>query len=56
MISHANFVRAPLGHRLGAPTATGWNMANVITPVLLSAGDYWLAYNPRPPPAPSMAC
>ncbi|MGH7958947.1 MAG: Ig-like domain-containing protein, partial [Opitutaceae bacterium] len=28
------------------PAATGWKTANVITPVLLPAGDYWLAYNP----------
>jgi hypothetical protein len=27
--------------------ATGWNTANVITPVLLPAGTYWLAYLPN---------
>jgi hypothetical protein len=26
---------------------TGWNTANVITPVLLPAGTYWLAYLPN---------
>jgi len=28
-----------------APT-TGWNTANVVTPVALAAGNYWVAYNP----------
>jgi hypothetical protein len=28
-----------------APT-TGWNTANVVTPVALAAGTYWLAYDP----------
>jgi chitodextrinase len=27
-------------------TTTGWNTANVITPVLLPAGNYWIAYLP----------
>jgi hypothetical protein len=29
-----------------APTANSWNTANVVTPVVLAAGNYWLAYNP----------
>src|SRR5215470_9308086 len=28
------------------PPVTGWNTANVITPVSLPAGTYWLAYLP----------
>ena len=27
-------------------TVTGWNTANVVTPVSLAAGNYWLAYLP----------
>ena len=27
-------------------TASGWNTANVVTPVSLAAGNYWLAYLP----------
>lgn len=30
----------------GFATAAGWNTANVVTPVPLAAGNYWLAYLP----------
>jgi hypothetical protein len=30
----------------GFVTTTGWNRANVVTPVSLPAGNYWLAYLP----------
>ena len=30
----------------GFTPTTGWNTQNVITPVALAAGNYWLAYNP----------
>src|SRR5271166_5644623 len=29
------------------PTSTGWNTQNVVTPVSLTAGTYWLAYLPQ---------
>ena len=29
------------------PISTGWNTQNVVTPVSLTAGTYWLAYSPQ---------